>query len=188
MGTQLPLKKGHSPKFSTHVCCGQTAGWIKMPLGTGVGLGPRDIVLDWNPPPPPPKKRHSTPHFSAHVSCGRTAGWIRITLGTEVGHGSGDVVLDGDRAPPTERGTAAPTFRPMSIVAKWSPISATAELLYYYLLKWVIQLKSLKVTLTTEEILCSRLPYGLLIVRRDTIICLRKGISPRRGQYADINI
>jgi len=32
---------------------------------------------------------------------------------------------------PTERGTTAPpTFRPMSTVAKWSPISATAELLF----------------------------------------------------------
>jgi len=30
----LPLKRGHSsPLFSAHVHCGQTAGWIKMPLG-----------------------------------------------------------------------------------------------------------------------------------------------------------
>ena len=28
------------------VYCGQTVGWIKMPLGTVVGLGPGDIVLD----------------------------------------------------------------------------------------------------------------------------------------------
>jgi len=42
----------------------------------------------------------------------------------------GHIVLDGDQAPSPERGTAAPpTFRPMSIVAKRSPISATAELL-----------------------------------------------------------
>jgi len=27
------------------VCCGQTAGWIKMPLGTKVGLSPGHIVL-----------------------------------------------------------------------------------------------------------------------------------------------
>jgi len=51
-----------------------------------------------------------------------------MPLGTEVGLGSGDTVLDGDPALPTERGTAAlnspPTFRPMSIVAKRSPISA----------------------------------------------------------------
>jgi len=26
------------PQFLAHVCCGQTAGWIKMPLGTKVGL------------------------------------------------------------------------------------------------------------------------------------------------------
>jgi len=26
--------------------CGQTVGWIKMPLGTEVGFGPADIVLD----------------------------------------------------------------------------------------------------------------------------------------------
>ena len=32
--------------------------------------------------------------------------------------------------PPLQRGTAAPTFRPTSIVAKRLPISATAELLF----------------------------------------------------------
>ena len=53
-----------------------------------------------------------------------------MSYGTEVGLGLGDIVLDGDPAATTERGTAAPsTFWPMSIVAKWSPISATAELL-----------------------------------------------------------
>jgi len=49
-----------------------------------------------------------------------------MPLGKEVGLGSGHIVLDGDPAP-----TAAPPhFRPMPIVAKRSPISATAELLY----------------------------------------------------------
>jgi len=32
--------------FVTLVYCGQTAGWIKMPLGTEVDLGPGYIVLD----------------------------------------------------------------------------------------------------------------------------------------------
>jgi len=27
-----PLPKGHSPQFSTHICCGQMAEWIKMPF------------------------------------------------------------------------------------------------------------------------------------------------------------
>ena len=32
--------------------CGQTAGWIKMPLGTEIGLSPGHIVLDGDPAPP----------------------------------------------------------------------------------------------------------------------------------------
>ena len=31
-----PQKKGQSPQFSAHVYCGETAGWIKMPLGMEV--------------------------------------------------------------------------------------------------------------------------------------------------------
>jgi len=38
------------PHFSAHVYCGQAAGWIRMPLGTEVGLGPAHIVLDGDPP------------------------------------------------------------------------------------------------------------------------------------------
>jgi len=54
MGTQPPPQKGRSPQFSAHVYCGQTAVWIKMPLGTTeAGLGLRDIVLDGDPAPPP---------------------------------------------------------------------------------------------------------------------------------------
>jgi len=39
-------KMGHSsPHFSFHVCCGQMAVWIKVPLGREVNVGPGDIVL-----------------------------------------------------------------------------------------------------------------------------------------------
>ena len=41
-----PLQKGQSHQFSAHVRCGQMVGWIKMPLGTEVALGPGHIVLD----------------------------------------------------------------------------------------------------------------------------------------------
>ena len=53
---------------------------------------------------------------------------IKMPLGLEVGLGPGDIVLDGGPALPP-KGHGAPNFRPMSIVAKWSPISATADLL-----------------------------------------------------------
>ena len=32
--TPLPPKKAQHPHFLPDVCCGQTAGWINMPLGT----------------------------------------------------------------------------------------------------------------------------------------------------------
>jgi len=58
-------KRGRSPRappqFSADVCCGRTAGWIKMQLGTEVGLGPGDIVLDGDPVPP--KKQGTAPNF-----------------------------------------------------------------------------------------------------------------------------
>ena len=94
MGTQLPLPKnrGHSPQFSTHVCCGQTAGWTKMSLGTEVGLGPGDILLRGDTAPLPKNRGHS-PQFSTHVCCGQTAGWTKMSLGMEVDLGSGHTVL-----------------------------------------------------------------------------------------------
>jgi len=45
-------KKGHSPQFLAHVCCSQTAGWIKMPLGAQVSLGLGHIVLHGDPASP----------------------------------------------------------------------------------------------------------------------------------------
>jgi len=51
-----------------------------------------------------------------------------MPLGMEVGLGPGEIVLDGNPAPRKD-GAQPPTFRPMYIVAKRSPISATAELL-----------------------------------------------------------
>jgi len=88
---------------------------------------PRPHSVRWGPSSLP--KRGTASQFSAHFCCGQTAAWIKMPLGTEVGLGSGDIVLDGDPAPPSKRrgGTAAPHFSAMSVVAKRSPISATAE-------------------------------------------------------------
>jgi len=55
-GPRSPSPKGgRSPQFSAHVYCGQTAGWIKMLLGTKVGLSSGDSVLDGDPAPTPHK-------------------------------------------------------------------------------------------------------------------------------------
>jgi len=41
-----PPLKGHRPPFSAHICCGQMAALINMPLGMELGLGLGDFVLD----------------------------------------------------------------------------------------------------------------------------------------------
>ena len=58
-GSQLPPEKSGTPTppnfwpiFLAHVYCGQTAGWIKMSLGTEVNVGPGDVVLDGVAAPP----------------------------------------------------------------------------------------------------------------------------------------
>jgi len=109
----------------TLVYCGQTIGWIKMKLAMQVGFGPGHTVSDGDPAPLHPKG-HRPPQFSTHVCCGQTVVWIKMPLGREVGLGPSHIVLDGDPSPPRKRGITS-NFRPMSIVAKRSPISTTAE-------------------------------------------------------------
>jgi len=58
-----PQKGGRVPQFLAHFYCGQTAGWIKVPLGMEVGLGPGNIVLDGDPAPPPLKGHGTAPNF-----------------------------------------------------------------------------------------------------------------------------
>jgi len=105
MGTPFPLTKtGRSSQFSTHVYCCQAAGWIKMVLGTKVGLSPGDFVLDGHPAPSPKKGAEPPLQFSAHFYCCQTAGCIKMPLGMEVGFSPVDFVLGGDPAPLPKRG------------------------------------------------------------------------------------
>jgi len=125
------IKAYNSFQFSEHVYCGQTAAWFKMKRGMKLGLGPGHIVLDGDPAPL--HQRCTVPQFSAHVCCGQQAGWIKMSLGREVGLSPSDIALDGEPASPPQWGTD-PNFRPMPIVTKRSPISATAEHLSIHLL------------------------------------------------------
>jgi len=105
-------KTGRSPQFSSHICCGEMAGWIKMPLGREVGLSQSDIVLDGDPAPPHPKG--AEPPISGPYLLWPN-GWMDQD-GTWYGGRPqprlpSDVVLDGDLAPPI-KGARPPVFGP----------------------------------------------------------------------------
>jgi len=70
-----------------------------------------------------PTAQRGTSLIFGQCPCGQTNGWITVPLGRDVDVSTGDIVLDWNPALP-QRGTAAPSFRPLSIVAKRSPISA----------------------------------------------------------------
>ena len=91
-----------------------------MPLGTELGLGQGDFVLDGNPASLSPKGAHADPQFSAHICCGQMAAWIKLSLDMELGLDPGDFVLDGDSVAPSPKGGGAdpPNFRPMFIVTR----------------------------------------------------------------------
>ena len=90
-----------------------------MPLGTKVGLGPGDFVLDGDPAPLPQKGGGPPSQFSAHFYCGQTAGCIKMRLDMDVGLSPVDFVLDGDPVfRLQQRGGAPPNFRPISILPK----------------------------------------------------------------------
>jgi len=63
-GPSSPPQRGtaHSPQFAAHICCGQVAGWIKIPRGMEVDLGPGDFVR-WGPSSPPQKGGRALPIF-----------------------------------------------------------------------------------------------------------------------------
>jgi len=107
-GPSSPSPKGHSHQFAAHICCGQMAPWIKMPLGMEVGLGPGDFVLDVDTAPPPQKG--GGPKFSPMIIVAKQ---LDGSIGTEIGLiSSVDFVLDGDQPPSPKKGRSRPIFGP----------------------------------------------------------------------------
>jgi len=101
--------------LATLVYCGQTAGWIKMPLDTDVGLCPGDSVLDGDAaghieldgdPAPPTVTSTAAPTFQPCLLWPN--GWMdQDPVGTEVGLGPSDIVL-GANPVPLQRGAHQP--------------------------------------------------------------------------------
>jgi len=102
------------------VYCGRTVGWIRMPLGAEIGLGPGHIVLDGNPAPLP-QEGAQLPIFGPCLLWPN--GWM-----------DQDATWYGCRPRPRPhcvrwgtqiplKGAKLPNFQPMSIVSKRSPMS-----------------------------------------------------------------
>jgi len=120
----LPKTGGRTPppQFSAHLYCGQTDGCIKMPLGTEVGIGLR--------------KRHCVrcgPRYPQKKGTPPTQFWPMCIVWPN-GWMDEDAAWYGSRSRPRphctrrgpssrERGTAALSFRPMSIVATVAQLS-----------------------------------------------------------------
>jgi len=114
---ELPLpQKGAKPPPNFRPIS-VVAKWLDGSRCHLVGLNQSDIVLAGDPAPPPQKESRAPPIFG-HVYCGQAAGWIKMPLGMEVSLGPGHIVLDGDPAPPPKV-AQAPSFWPISVVAKW---------------------------------------------------------------------
>jgi len=78
-----------------------------MPLGTEVGLGPDDIVLDGDLTPPPQKGAEPpSPIFGPCLLSiwSMSIGWIKMAHIMEVSLGSGHIMLDVDPAPLFKKG------------------------------------------------------------------------------------
>jgi len=78
-----------------------------MKLGTKVGLGPGQIVLDGDSVPP--SQGNAAPTFRP-THCGQMAGLIKMPLGTEVCLGPAHIVLYGDPAVPQKKAQQPPLF------------------------------------------------------------------------------
>jgi len=93
-------KRGRSPQFLVYICCGQMAGWIKMPLCKRKGKE-EYLYSAFLHQGTHKALRHGPHSFTCkqHHAC----------LCREVGLSQSDIVLDGDPAPLPQNG-AEPQF------------------------------------------------------------------------------
>ena len=122
-----PQNRGHTHHHPglAHVYCGQTAGWMKTPLGAEVDLDPGQSLLDADPAPPA-QKGDKAPNFRPVSIVPKRLDWSRCPWYGGRPRPRPHCARWGPSSP-SHKGHSPQNFWPMSIVAKRSPISATAE-------------------------------------------------------------
>ena len=111
-GDPAPPQGGHnSPQFSDR---SWPNGWVDQDATWYRGRPrPRPHYARWGPSSP--KWGHSSSPIFDPCLLWPNCWMYQLLLGTEVCLGPGDIVLYRDPAPATERGAAAPTFRPTAL-------------------------------------------------------------------------
>jgi len=139
-GPRYPRKKGTPAALNFWpMTCGQTAGWIKMPLGTQVNVGPGDVVLDGIAAPPPLKDIATAPVFDSCLLwpngwMDEDATWYRSRPRPRP-----HCIRRDPSCPPKGHSTPPLFFGPCLLLWPRSPISATAELLLFpYLVLYLV--------------------------------------------------
>jgi len=124
---QTVAQKGFAQCYRTVVCpvlsvtlvyCGQTAGWMKMALGTEVGLGKGHIVLDGDLASLSKNRDRAPPIFGPFLSWPN--GWMHQDATWYGGRPQPMrlFVRWGPSPTPFPKRGRVPNFRPTSIVAK----------------------------------------------------------------------
>jgi len=103
----------------TLVYCGQMFKWIRMPLGTKVGLSPGNIVLDGDSASPT-ERGTAAPHFSAHFALARSPISATAELLYVCAHGSELKTCDHRLAPLGRSGVYAPLEKILKSCLIWS--------------------------------------------------------------------
>jgi len=108
----------------TLVYCGQTIGWIRMPLAMQAGLSPGHIVIDGDPFPPPKKRAQPAPNFQPMPVVAKRLDGSRWHLLRTQASAQATLCKMGHSSP-------RPHFSAHFALAR-SPSSATAELLFHF--------------------------------------------------------
>jgi len=124
-----------------------------MPLGMEVGLGPGDFVFHGDPAVPL-KKGHGP-----HPMCGPCLFWPNGWMDEDATwyesrpRPRSHCVRRGPNSPPRERGTAAPSFRPMSILVAVAHLSYCWALVTAVCPYWSVVLSSKTGNLSSSGVL-----------------------------------
>jgi len=124
------------------VYCGQTVGWISMPLGMEVGHGPGHVVLDGDQAFPK-MGTAPLPNFRPMSVVAKRLDGSRYHLVKRLAYRPRRHCIRWEPSSPPKKSHSLPTFRPMSIVAKRRPFQQLRSSCYLGHYKYTVSQKTI---------------------------------------------